>query len=493
MQAPQSFTAASFAGHPPACPSPSQALTIEPFPPLRVVVLEDDAALRRNCCEVITRIGFTPVPAATLEDACAALRSRATDVLLLDPKVPGTADIESLPAIKEMHPETDLIVMTALPTVSSAVDAMRLGARDYLTKPFAAEQLTDALRRAARRAQFDLQSRLLRTKLRTDKGMGGLIGRSPEMEKVYRLLSKVALSTHPVLICGESGTGKELVARSIHSNGPNPARSFAVLDCSSMVPAIVESKLFGHAGGAFTGAEQSREGMLCTPGCTVFLDEIGELPLDLQARLMRALQEKEVHPADASRPVPLSARVLAASSRDLPAMVAQGQFRRDLYFRLNVVNIRLPPLRERRTDIPVLAEFFLERNEAHTGVPHTFSADAIRAMTRYDWPGNVRELENAIERACALTSGSLLHMADLPTQLHDFTMHAHIAPRSNGAAHKPPKVLSMAEMERQAIIDTIRQVSGDKLTAARLLGIGKTTLYRKLKEYSIPASELESR
>ena len=487
MQASQSFTAAHFAGNPPVPTLSSQGLLSETLPALRVVVLEDDPSVRRNCCEVITRTGFMPVPAATLEDAYAALRSRAADILLLDPTLRGACGGEFLPALREMHPETELIVMTALPTVSSAVEAMRLGARDYLTKPFAADELTDALQRAAQRAQFDLQSRVLRAKLRTDIGMGSLVGRSPEMEKVYRIVSKVALSSHPVLICGETGTGKELVARSIHNNGADPSGPFVALDCGAMLPSAIESELFGNAWGKLPSADRAKEALLCASGCTVFLDEVGALPLDLQARLLHALQQKQVHPFGAATPGPLSTRILAATTRDLPAMVAQGQFRRDLYFRLNVVNVKLPPLRERRDDIPTLAEFFVERNHAHTGIPHGFSADALRAMARYDWPGNVRELENAIERACALTSGPLLHMADLPTQLHDFSMHAQAG---SEPVQKKAKVLSIAEMERQAIIDTVRLVSGDKLMAARLLGIGKTTLYRKLKEYSIATSEL---
>ena len=315
------------------------------------------------------------------------------------------------------------------------------------------------------------------------------------MEKLYRILSKVAYSTHPVLILGESGTGKELVARSIHFNGPNAAKPFVPVDCGSLVPTLIESELFGHVKGAFTGADRAKEGLLASAdGGTVFLDEVGELPLDLQAKLLRALQEKEVRPVGATQAKPISARVLAATNRDLALMVEQGRFRKDLYFRLNVVNLRIPPLRDRRDDIAVLATHFLAQMEKESGVVRSFSDSMLRVMAEYDWPGNVRELENAIERACALSSGPVLHMGDLPTQLQDFRLHQGPAiqvveeampERREVMGATQDGIVSIAEMEKHAILGTIRQLKGDKLMAAKLLGIGKTTLYRKLKEYGI--------
>lgn len=459
----------------------------EGLPALRVLVVDDDLAVRKACCAVAVRMGFVPVPAASVPEARELVLRQPADLLLLDLKLPGGGGLELLREVKERRPETGVIVMTAFASVSSAVEAMRIGAGDYLTKPFALEELTGVLERSARRLHFDLQSRQLRERLRTEQGMGDLIGGSPEMEKVYRILSKVAFSTHPVLILGESGTGKEMVARSIHANGPNSAKPFIPVDCGSIVPTLIESELFGYVKGAFTGAVRSKEGLLSAAnGGTVFLDEIGELPLDLQAKLLRALQEKEIRPVGATHAVPISARVLAATNRDLSAMVAQGRFRKDLFFRLNVVNLKLPPLRNRREDIPVLAEYFLQRMEAETGVQRMFSADAIRAMTEYDWPGNVRELQHAIERACALSSGPVLHMADLPTQLQDFRMHYHEQSAVDAAPPAgPAPIVTIADMEKHAILETIRQLKGDKLMAARLLGIGKTTLYRKLKEYGI--------
>jgi two-component system response regulator HydG len=466
--------------------------------PLRLLVVDDDASLRKACCEIASGMGFVPLAAGSVSEALTVLRQRPVEMLLLDLKLPGGGGLKLLSEVKTLYPQTGVVVMTAFATVSSAVEAMRIGAGDYLTKPFALEELTGVLGRSSRRLHFDLESRRLRERLRAQQDMGGLIGSSPEMEKVYRILSKVAHSTHPVLILGESGTGKEMVARAIHDNGPNAAKPFVPVDCGSLVPTLIESELFGHVKGAFTGANRSRGGLLsAADGGTVFLDEIGELPLDLQAKLLRALQEKEVRPVGATHAVPITARVLAATNRDLSAMVAQGTFRKDLYFRLSVVNLKLPPLRERREDIAILAEHFLERLHRETGVSHVFSEDAVRLMTEYDWPGNVRELENAIERACSLSSGPVLHMADLPTQLQDFRMHRREAnpPLAGEAGDEldagrkhaiaDDAIVSIADMEKQAILGTIRQLNGDKLMAAKLLGIGKTTLYRKLKEYGL--------
>ena len=471
-------------------------------PALEMLVVDDDAPVRKACAEIASSLGFSPQLADSVQAAREALARRPMDLLLLDLRLPGGGGLKLLEEVRTQHPETVVVVMTAYATVASAVEAMRLGANDYLTKPFTLEELTSVLERAAQRRTFDMESRSLREKLRTGQGMGMLVGRSPAMEKLYRILSKVAYTSHPVLILGESGTGKELIARSIHSNGPNANKPFIPVDCGSLVPTLIESELFGHIKGAFTGANRTKTGLLAAADSgTVFLDEIGELPLDLQAKLLRALQEREVRPVGATHSVPIRARILAATNRDLAAMVETGRFRKDLYFRLNVVNLRVPPLRERRSDVPLLAAHVLERMRRENGMTYTFSDDALRLLTEYDWPGNVRELEHAIERACALSSGPVLHLGDFPTQLQDHRLHA--SGLAAGAAHQEhfpgqarpfagenttpgqPKVLSIAELEKHAILNTIRQLNGDKLMAAKLLGIGKTTLYRKLKEYGL--------
>ena len=466
------------------------------MPALRLLVVDDDPSLRKECCEIASGMGFVPLSAGNVPDALSALKEQQpVDMLLLDLKLPGGGGLKLLGEVKALYPNTGVVVMTAFATVSSAVEAMRIGAGDYLTKSFALDELTAVLDQSRHKLHIDVERRKLRERLRTQKGAGDLIGNSPAMDKVYRILSKVAFSTHPVLILGESGTGKELVARAIHLNGPNASKPFIPVDCGSLVPTLIESELFGHVKGAFTGANRAKEGLLsAADGGTVLLDEIGELPLDLQAKLLRALQEKEVRPVGATHAVPISARVLAATNRDLTAMVAQGLFRKDLYFRLNVVNLKIPPLRDRREDIAVLAEHFLERVQRESGKSHNFSADAVRLMMEYNWPGNVRELQHAIERTCAMSSGPVLHRVDLPTQLQDFHAHLREAGASanqagdgarDGHANTGGGIVSIADMEKQAILGTIRQLKGDKLMAARLLGIGKTTLYRKLKEYGL--------
>jgi two-component system response regulator HydG len=506
----------------------AQNLHSPEFQTLHLLVVDDDDPVRNACSEIARNMGFNVHQAESGPSARAILKQIPIDLLLLDLKLPGGGGLLLLEETRALHPDTVVVVMTAYATVSSAVEAMRIGAADYLTKPFALEELTAMLARASHRKQIDLESRMLRERLRSQSGDGHIIGSSPEMEKLYRILSKVAFSAHPVLILGESGTGKEMVARSIHDNGRNAKKPFVPVDCGSLVPTLIESELFGHVKGAFTGANRSKEGLLAAAeGGTVFLDEIGELPLDLQAKLLRALQEKEVRPVGATQAVPISARVLAATNRDLAVMVEQGKFRKDLYFRLNVVSLRIPPLRNRRNDIPILAQHFLKRIERETGRERIFSDEALRLMTEFDWPGNVRELENAIERACALSSGPVLHMDDFPTQLQEFRMQAQqslldererqllqaqqaearlsqgLGPNSGQTSNQSggrhggmndtsltqldtnEEIVSIAELEKQAILNTIRQLNGDKLMAARLLQIGKTTLYRKLKEYGI--------
>jgi two-component system response regulator HydG len=456
----------------------------EPAVRLHLLVVDADTAVRSACVEIAASLGYAVESTGDLGQARSLLRGSASDILLVNLPAGSSQGLELVAEAKLLYPQTSVIAMTASGSVNAAVEAMRCGASDYLTKPFAMDELSTVLDRASANLTTDTATRQLRERLRLSQGLGSMIGRSGEMEKLYRILSKVAQSTHPVLVLGESGTGKELVARTIHAFGPNSQKPFLPVDCGSLVPTLIESELFGYVKGAFTGANRSKDGLLVSAeGGTVFLDEIGELSLDLQAKLLRALQEKEIRPVGGTKAVPINARILAATNRDLEQAVAQGNFRRDLYFRLNVLTLRIPPLRSRRQDIPLLVGHFLESMGRVSGIHRNISDDALKLMLAYDWPGNVRELENCLQRACAMTSGPTIHTVDLPTQIQNWRAQGEAAAVSQVKAANG--IVPIAEVERRAILTAVEQLHGDKLEAARLLGIGKTTLYRKLKEYGV--------
>src|SRR5881275_1443074 len=386
---------------------------------LNLLIVDDERAIREACREVAQSLGYNASVADSAEHAYRMLEAQSIDVVLLDLKLPGTGGLQALHQIRERRPDAVVVVVTGYGTVQSAVQAMKNGAYDYVTKPFSMEELRLLLDRVSSHLKLKSENRMLREKIKSKHGFGSIVGRAPEMEKLYRIIAKAAQSTHPVLILGESGTGKEMVARSIHFSGPFRDKPFIPVDCGSLVPTLIESELFGYVKGAFTGAVQSRDGLLAiAEGGTVFLDEVGELPVDLQAKLLRAIQEREIRPVGSTRRIAINVRILAATNRDLEQAVAQGTFRRDLYFRLNVLSLRIPPLRERRQDIPLLAAHFLERLSRASGQERSVSDEAMKALLAYDWPGNVRELENCLERACAFTSGLVIHIGDLPSAIH---------------------------------------------------------------------------
>src|SRR2546427_6410474 len=437
---------------------------------LNLMIVDDERAIREVCRDVAQTLGFHTSIADSAEHAYRVLESNAIDVVLLDLKLPGAGGLEALHQIRERRPDAVIIVVTGYGTVQSAVQAMKNGAYDYVTKPFSMEELRLLLERVSSHLKLKTENRMLREKIKSKQGFGSIVGRAPEMEKLYRIIAKAAQSTHPVLILGESGTGKEMVARSIHFSGPFRDKPFIPVDCGSLVPTLIESELFGYVKGAFTGAVQSRDGLLAiAEGGTVFLDEIGELSVDLQAKLLRAIQEKEIRPVGSVRRIPINVRILAATNHDLEQSVVQGTFRRDLFFRLNVLTLRIPPLRERRQDIPLLVAHVLERLGRDAGTERTISDEALKILLNYDWPGNVRELENCLERACALSSANEIQVRDLPTQVYSpLTELPGLSHPGNGS------ILPIAELEKQTILNALAHVNGDKMLAARLLGIGKT-------------------
>jgi DNA-binding NtrC family response regulator len=453
---------------------------IKPANFLNLLIVDDERSIREACREVAQALGFNPFVADSAEHAFRVLEAQSIDAVLLDLRLPGAGGIEALRRIKAHRPDAIVIVVTGYGTVQSAVQAMKCGAYDYVTKPFSVDELKLLLERVVTHLKLKSENRLLREKVKSKQGFGGIIGRAPEMEKLYRIIAKAANSAHPVLILGESGTGKEMVARSIHYSGPFRDKPFIPVDCGSLVPTLIESELFGYVKGAFTGANQAKDGLMSiAEGGTIFLDEVGELPVDLQAKLLRAIQEKEIRPVGSTRRMPINVRILAATNRDLEHAVMQGTFRRDLYFRLNVLSLRIPALRERRQDIPLLINHFMERLGRTSGQEKVLTDEAIKAMLGYDWPGNVRELENCLERTWAFTSGPLIHTTDLPREIAKT-----VGPQPvHGDQNR--RIVPMAELEKQTILSAIAELNGDKLQAARLLGIGKTTLYRKLKDYAL--------
>jgi len=433
--------------------------------------------------------GFTLRSTQDSEATLDLLESGLIDVLLLSEQLPGGADFELLRHIHYWYPETQVIMISESPAYASAVQAIKLGAFDYLPKPLDAHLLAATIERAMEHRRVELSRSTVREPVDAE-GAYGLVGINAVMWKVYKVIEKVATNIHPVLILGESGTGKELVARAIHFSGVRRERPFIPVDCGALVPTLMETELFGHERGSFTGAERAKDGLLkIAEGGTVFLDEIGELPLEVQGKLLRALQEKEIRPVGSTKRIRIDVRVIAATNRNLEQDVREGRFRKDLYFRLNVVTIKLPPLRERMDDIERLVNAFLDRIAGNTGQPRKkISREAVRMLKTYPWPGNVRELENFIERAVALGSGETLEPIDFPSQL---SAHMMLPPLSTSEpVRRLGRVLSIAEVERHAILNAVAEARGDKLLAARMLGIGKTTLYRKLREYERRRSQL---
>ncbi len=442
----------------------------------RVLVADDEPITRQLCLEVLEGLGYATQVAETCSRALSVLEEGRVDIVVSDVQMPDGNGIDLLRTIKENHPGVDVLVMTGYGTISEAVEAVKLGAYDYITKPFKVDDFRRLVERLVERQRLTAENRLLREEVKTQRGFGEFVGTSAPMQKVYELILKVCDKRHPVLILGESGTGKELVARAIHSYGSLREKSFVPVDCGALTPNLIESELFGHVRGAFTGASQARAGLLAVAGGgTVLLDEIGELPVELQSKLLRALQEREVRPVGSNDAVPMQARTLAATNRDLEAAIEKGTFREDLYFRLNVVSIQLPPLREHKGDIPGLVQYFIYRLGGVEAGITGFSREALDRMMSYAWPGNVRELQNCIQHAISLGTGPFLQLKDLPA-----TLQGHLKSKS-----QPDDPHTLEDLERRAILNALQSAGGDRLGAAKLLGIGKTTIYRKLKEYGL--------
>jgi len=454
---------------------------------LRFLIVDDEHSIRRLCMTVGQGLGFVCSEAETAEAAAESFETMPSDIVVTDLKLPSLSGSDLLRKIKEVAPRTEVAIMTGHGSIESAVDAMRRGAYDYIEKPFRVEMLRQLLQRMAEKVQLVRENHFLRERVSTETQLDGVIGTSAKIQDVLRMVSRLKDSRTPVLITGESGTGKELVARAIHFRGALAQMPFIAVDCGSLVPTLMESELFGHEKGAFTGALKSKAGLFyAANGGTIFLDEIGELPLDMQAKLLRVLQEKEVRPVGSNHKVPVNVRVIAATNRDLEAAYPAGTFRKDLYFRLNVVTVRLPSLREHRSDIPQLVHYFLDRYAPGESIQ--VMPDAMKSFLQYEWPGNVRELENCIARAVTLGEDRIIDVEDLPPAIRGNGDAGLIS--TDGTALS---TTALADLERITIQRVFEQAGGDKALAGKMLGISRATLYRKLKRYNIPLRSSEGR
>ena len=448
---------------------------------IRFLIVDDEQSIRKLCIRIGEGLGFACSEAESTEAALAVLESDAPDIVMTDLRLPHLTGMDLLQQIKAFHARTEVAIMTGHGTIGSAVEAMKLGAYHYITKPFTVEEMKLILQRMAEKVRLVAERDFLRERVHTEMELNEITGSSAKIQEVLRLIARLKDTRTPVLITGESGTGKELVARAIHFRGSFAKRPFVAVDCGALVPTLIESELFGHEKGAFTGALKSKHGLFqAANGGTIFLDEIGELPLDMQAKLLRALQEKDIRPVGSNDRVKIDVRVIAATNRDLESALRAGVFRKDLYFRLNVVAVHLPPLRERKTDIPTLVRCFLDRYAPDE--PLQVTPSAMMCLLQYDWPGNIRELENCIERAVALRNSDLLDLQDLPPALRDSHMPAIRDDDRNG---EPDVPTDLEDLERLTIQRVFQQVNGDKVLAGKMLGISRATLYRKLKRYNI--------
>ena len=448
----------------------------------KALVVDDERKMRRILQMVLERVGVDSVAAENGAEALARFDAEQIDLVLTDLKMPGMSGLELLGELRSRDADVPVIVLTAFGTVQTAVEAMKLGAFDYVLKPFDLDAIEITVRKALDLARYRTENRYFHERDEAVPSFENLVGASAAMQEVYDLVRRVGPTRSAVLITGETGTGKELVARAIHAQSPRRDRLFVPLNCAAIPGELLESELFGHTRGAFTGAHAERLGKFeVANGGTLFLDEIGDMPVGLQAKLLRVLQEGVIERIGSNRPITVDVRVLSSTHRDLPARIRDGSFREDLYYRLNVLAIRLPPLRERREDIPGLATFFLQRVARELGRQVPVLTDAAsRTLERYDWPGNVRELQNVMERAAVLATGPEI----------DAAAFRELVPGGSGAAPEPPPETfalepAVEQFERKVILRALAAANDNKSHAARLLGISERTLWYKLKRYGL--------
>ena len=451
--------------------------------PGRILAVEDDSDMRETLERGLNRRGFRLLPCRTALEALEALeRGEPVDVVLTDLNLPKMSGMQLCERVTLNRPHLPVVVVTAFGSMDSAIEAIRAGAYDFVTKPFELDALALVLERAIQHGFLQEEVKRLRGAVNAAGPRANeMVGESEAFREVCRLIERVSDSDATVLFTGESGTGKEVAARLLHARGPRRSGPFVAINCAAVPEALLETELFGHVRGAFTDAKSAKNGLLVEAhGGVVFLDEIGELPLSLQPKLLRALQERTVRPVGGTTEVPFDARVIAATNRDLELAVEEERFREDLYFRINVINIHLPPLRTRGNDVLLLAQRFLEQYARKAGKPVKGLSPAVaQKLLAYAWPGNVRELQNCIERAVALTEYELLGVDDLPERIRNYKSSRVVL-----EAGDPSELVTLEELERRYIRRVLESVGGSRILAARILGVDRKTLYRKLRDES---------
>ena len=441
-----------------------------------VLVVDDEKTQRLLLCEALEEEGYCTLESASGEQALRLVEREHIDIVLLDYKMPGWDGVYTLGKIREVNPILPVIIITAYATVDTAIKALKFGAFDFLTKPVDLDVLLHKVEMAVERGMLLRENRELRKLVKERSSFPGVVGESPAIQEVLAFAKRAAEVKSTVLIRGESGTGKELIAKLIHDLSSRKSGPFIAVSCAALPESLVESELFGYEKGAFTGAERRKPGRFeLANGGTIFLDEIGDLPLTTQVKLLRVLQEKTFERLGGTEPVKVDVRVIAATNADLEEKIKRGEFREDLYYRLNVLGIYIPPLRERREDIPLLANYFLGRVAKDNGKGiRGFTEEAMQKLVKYSWPGNVRELENVVERACVMARGEMITLRDLPPEVKDWCGEGNVA-----------EWLPLEEIEKQYIKRVLEYTKGNQVRASEILGIHRNTLRRKIKGWGL--------
>lgn len=460
-----------------------------------ILIVDDERPIRRILSVLLRDRRHRVAEVGSGEEALEALPEARPDLVLLDLKLPGIDGLETLQRIRAASPRTDVVMMTAFGTIASAVEAMRRGAFDYLAKPFDNDELLMIVDRALEVRRLGEEVDSLREDLEARYGFSEIVGISRELQEVFRVMSKVVRVDVTVLVTGESGTGKEMVARAIHRRSGRSQGPFVAVNCSAIPQTLVESEFFGHERGAFTDARESRPGRFeQADGGSLFLDEVGDLALDAQAKLLRALQERQIQRVGGRASRPVDVRVIAATNKDLQREVREGRFREDLYWRLNVVHVRLPPLRERRADLPLLIDYFVDRfNRELSLAVGSIASDARRLLYDYEWPGNVRELENTICRSMILCEGGELTASDLPGRIRGESAEGLGLPASDLSGLTLGQAVSQAteRLEKMMILSRLAEHGGSRTLTAESLGVSRKTLFNKMRQYGLSAEEAE--